>query len=340
MKQINNIKQLNAKGSLIKTINIKSLVISISLTLLILIPVLIVKPDILLAERFFPGSGWLEIAILTIYAGWLSQVMINTNNISNIRTKYWFLFSVVFFTQFVLGLFVNDNFLMTGDLHLPIPALIVAAPVFRGEGFFMPILLISTMALVGPAWCSSFCYIGSWDNLASLKRKPKKVNRKQTIIIRYFMLVFVVAVALVLRYIGASLMTVTFFSLSFGLLGVFIMLYFSRKLGYMLHCTTYCPVGSVVTLLGKLYPIRVKINQDTCTSCSICTTHCKYDALSNDDIKAGKAGWNCTLCGDCLTSCHANSIYFSFFGMKKNVWEVYMAIIVATHAAFLALARL
>ncbi len=322
------------------TIKPKSLIISVSLTLFILIPVLIVKPDILLAERFFPGTGWLEIALLAIYAGWLSHVMINAKNISNIRTKYWFFFSVIFFSQFILGLFVNDQFLMTGELHFPIPALIVAAPIYRGEGFFMPILLISTIALTGPAWCSSFCYIGSWDNLASLKRKPKKVNRKQTIVLRYAMVALVVFIALILRYSGAPMTVVIVFALGFGLLGVFIMLYFSRKLGYMLHCTTYCPVGGVVTLLGKLYPVRVKINKDTCTSCSICTTHCKYDALSNDDIKAGKAGWNCTLCGDCLTSCHADSIFFSFFGMKKNVWEVYMAIIVGTHAAFLALARL
>ncbi len=322
------------------TIKPKSLIISVSLTLLILVPVLIVKPDILLAERFFPGTGWIEIALLTIYAGWLSHIMINAKNISNIRTKYWFFFSVIFFSQFILGLFVNDQFLMTGELHFPIPALIVAAPIYRGEGFFMPILLISTIALTGPAWCSSFCYIGSWDNLASLKRKPKKVNRRQTIVLRYTMVALVVFIALILRYSGAPLTVVIVFALGFGLLGVFIMLYFSRKLGYMLHCTSYCPVGGVVTLLGKLYPVRVKINKDTCTSCSICTTHCKYDALSNDDIKAGKAGWNCTLCGDCLTSCHADSIFFSFFGMKKNVWEVYMAIIVGTHAAFLALARL
>ena len=321
-------------------INTRSLIISTSFTLLLLIPVLIMKPDTLLAERFFPGSGWIEVSLLAIYAGWLSQVMINTKNISNIRVKYWFFFSVIFFTQFLLGLFVNDKFLMTGDLHLPIPALIVAAPIFRGEGFFMPILLISTLAIVGPAWCSSLCYIGSWDNLASLKNRPKKVNRKQTIILRYLMIVLVVAVALVLKCVGASLTAIAVFAIAFGLFGVFIMLYFSRKLGYMLHCTTYCPVGGVVTLLGKLYPVRVKIDQNTCTNCNICSSHCKYDALSNEDINAGKAGWNCTLCGDCLTSCHASSISFSFFGMKKNVWEVYMAIVVGTHAAFLALARL
>lgn len=339
MKKINNIKTLDS-GSLINNIKPRSLIISSSFVLLLLVPVLFIKPDLLLMERFFPGFAWIEILVLTIYAGWLSQVMINAKSISNIRTKYWFFFSVVFFSQFVLGLFVNDRFLMTGELHLPIPALILAAPVFRGEGFFMPILLISTLALGGPAWCSSFCYIGSWDNLASLKRRPKKVSRKQTIIIRYLMVLLVIVAALILRYSGASISVVIFFALFFALLGVFIMLYFSRKMGYMLHCTTYCPIGGIVTLLGKLYPVRMKIDQNTCTSCNICTTECKYDALSSQDIKAGKAGWNCTLCGDCITSCHASSISFSFFGMKKNAWETYMAIIVGTHAAFLALARL
>ena len=118
------------------------------------------------------------------------------------------------------------------------------------------------------------------------------------------------------------------------------MLYSSRKLGYMLHCTTYCPAGSLTTLIGKLYPMRLKIDQTTCTSCNICSTECRYDALTPLDVKSGTAGWNCTLCGDCLSSCHADSIRFSFFGSKKNAWVIYISIIVALHTVFLALARL
>jgi ferredoxin len=326
-----------------KNINRTAFFITLLLPPFILIPVhFFVKPSMLLAERFFPGTWWLEIAVLTLYSVWLGQIMAKTGNIGNVRIKYWLFFSVIFFGQFILGLTVNEQFLMTGKLHLPIPALIVGAPIYRGEGLFMPILLLSTLAIVGPGWCSHLCYIGAWDNLAARnKKRPKKTfSRKQTLIIRYLMLALVVVAAALMNYFGVSITAAFVIALAFGLFGVFLMLYSSRKLGYMLHCTTYCPIGSVTTLLGKLYPARIKIDQNTCTACNICSTECRYDALTPIDIKNGKAGWNCTLCGDCLSSCHASSIRLSFFGSNKNAWIIYISIIIGLHAGFLALARL
>ncbi len=334
---------MNKLFTSVKELNLIAFFITLLLPSFILVPVhFAVDPPMLLAERFFPGTWWIEIMALSIYAVWLGQVMAKTGNIGNVRAKYWMFFSIIFFSQFILGLSVNDQFLMTGKLHLPIPALIIGAPIYRGEGFFMPVLLLSTLAIVGPGWCSHLCYIGAWDNLAARnKKKPiKTISRKQTLIIRYLMLVFIVVAAALMNYFGVSISIAFGLAMAFGLFGVFLMLYYSRKLGYMLHCTTYCPVGSVVTLLGKLYPLRVKIDQNTCTACNVCSTECRYDALTPIDVKSGSAGWNCTLCGDCLTSCHANSIRFSFFGLKKNGWLIYISIIVALHAVFLALARL
>ncbi|MBN1651868.1 MAG: 4Fe-4S binding protein [Bacteroidales bacterium] len=326
-----------------KELNYTAFFITLLLPPFILVPVhLFVKPSMLLAERFFPGTWWLEIALLTIYAVWLGQVMAKTGNIGKVRVKYWLFFSIIFFGQFILGLTVNSKFLMSGNLHLPIPALIIGAPIYRGEGFFMPLLLLSTLAIVGPGWCSHLCYIGAWDNASARhKKRPKKtITRKQTLILRYAMLALVVVAAALMNYFNVPITAAFVIALAFGLFGVFLMLYYSRRLGYMFHCTTYCPVGSLVTLLGKLYPLRVKIDQNTCTACNICSTECRYDALTPIDIKSGSAGWNCTLCGDCLSSCHASSIRFSFFGSRKNAWIIYISIVVALHAGFLALARL
>ena len=327
----------------IKELNLTAFFITLLLPPFLLIPVhFFVQPSMLLAERFFPGSWWLEILVLTIYSVWLGQIMVKTGNIGNVRIKYWMFFSIIFFGQFILGYTINNKFLMTGDLHLPIPALIVGAPIYRGEGFFMPILLLSTMLIVGPGWCSHLCYIGAWDNAAArVKKRPhKSFTRKQTIIMRYFMLALVAIVAFTLNYFWVSTSIAFIIALAFGLIGVFIMLVFSRKLGYMLHCTTYCPVGGITTLFAKIYPIRVKIEESTCTTCGICSTECRFDALTPLDVKSGTAGWNCTLCGDCLSSCHAGSIRFSFFGSKKNAWIIYISTIIGLHAGFLALARL
>lgn len=62
------------------------------------------------------------------------------------RTRARLLFSIVFFGQ-LLGILVNPVFLMTGKQHLPVPAIILAGPLYRLEGLFMPILFLSTLLL-------------------------------------------------------------------------------------------------------------------------------------------------------------------------------------------------
>ena len=133
-----------------------------------------VSPPILLLERFLPGAGPVEIALLSIYAAWITEFMLDTKRSGKTRTLIWSLFSGVFFAQFILGLTGLEKFMMTGKLHLPVPAMIIAGPVFRGSGFFMLILFLSTTIFVGAAWCSHFCYIGAWDNLFSRNtHRPK-----------------------------------------------------------------------------------------------------------------------------------------------------------------------
>jgi len=326
-----------------KKINYLPLVISAFVTLFLLIPVQItVKPPMILAERFVKGGGWVEIALLTVYAVVLTYIILYKEKIRKVRLRYWLFFSVVFFMQLFLGLLVNEKFLMSGELHLPIPALIVADPIYQpGGSLFMVFLLLSTIAVLGPAWCSHLCYIGAWDGLASSKkRKPKPFGRKFTIFFRYFMLVSVVGVAFLMRLLHVPLSTAIVFAILFGIIELALMYLVSFRFGYMFHCTTFCPIGSIVTLLSKLYPARIRINHSTCTFCNACTVKCRYNALSGEDIKKGKAGWNCTLCGDCIDSCHTDAIYLSFFGSKKNAWEYYIAVVIGVHTVFLALARL
>jgi NAD-dependent dihydropyrimidine dehydrogenase PreA subunit len=311
-------------------------IISILIPLFFLLPVQIfLDKPMILAERFIKNGGWFEIFILVIYSFLLTYIMLKPKNIIKWRARYWTFFSILFFTQFILGLLVNEKFLMTGKIHLPIPALIIAGPVFRGEGFFMITLLLSTILIAGPTWCSHLCYIGAWDNLASKSVKTQKMlSRKVMLILRYSMILFVLVFSFLLRFFRVSIEIVGVLAIAFGILGILIMIFLSRRNGYMVHCTTYCPIGGIVVLLGKIFPFRVKINTNTCTSCNKCSTDCKYDALRIEDIKNGKAGWNC------INSCNHNSIRFSIFESKSNFWDIYIALVVGIHTLFIALARL
>jgi polyferredoxin len=133
----------------------------------------------------------------------------------------------------------------------------------------------------------------------------------------------------------------TLLAIGFGILGLSLILLISRKEGRMVHCTTYCPIGTIVNLGRYVNPFRLTIDQNSCTECMACTTKCKYNALNRADILDGKPGLTCTLCGDCLSSCHAGSLQYRFPGLSnQGARTLYLLISISLHAATMALARI
>ncbi|MBS3778984.1 MAG: hypothetical protein KGY41_01170, partial [Desulfovermiculus sp.] len=80
---------------------------------------------VLLADRYQPGSGMLQILVLGIYACFVGHKLLNTAQTARIRSRVWAFFSVVFFAQLLLGLAGIPSMLMPGELHAPVPALIL-----------------------------------------------------------------------------------------------------------------------------------------------------------------------------------------------------------------------
>ncbi len=295
---------------------------------------------VLLVDRFWPGWGWLEALALAAYAGWLCQAVLDPARSARWRLRVWGLFSLVFFSQLGLGLAGADQLLMTGRLHLPVPALIVAGPLFRGHGLFMLILFASTVALAGPAWCSWLCYVGAWDGLAASGRKPAGPLPAWRWPLRLALLGLAVAAALALRALGADTLTAVWIAAGFGLLGVGIMVFVSRRLGVMAHCSAWCPIGPLGNLLGRLNPFRVRMTGD-CTKCGACARACRYDALTPADIERGRPGLSCTLCGDCVGACRHTAMEYRFPGLTPAASRaLFLALVAGLHAAFLGVARI
>lgn len=293
---------------------------------------------VLLMERFIPDSGYVAILIVAFYAAWLTEKFLMSDDTAKLRVRIWLFFSIVFFAQFFLGIAGFDIFLMTGKLHVPVPAVIVGGPVFRGEGFFMPVILVSTIILFGPAWCSYLCYFGAWDGLASSRCRKSNVDISKVAPFRYAILFLVIISAAAMRYAGVEPLIAAAAGIIFGLVGIGIMIFVSRKKGVMLHCTAYCPIGLIVDYAAKISPFRIKITEN-CNRCGACSNACRYGALSSSDLKRGKPGLTCTLCGDCLSSCKKGEISYSFFNLSgKNSRIVFTVIVVSLHAVFLGLA--
>jgi len=309
--------------------------------LFILIPVqLMVENPMLLLERFLPGAGWFEIALIALYGAIVAYKMQDPSKVQLWRRYTWLAFSVVFFFQLILGLFGFEEFLMTGKLHLPVPMMILAGPIYRGHLSVMSILFVSTLVLSGPAWCSHLCYFGAIDSISS-SGKTKRTPIRNKWALKSTVLLFVIAGAIVLRWMKIPVFTATLLAAGFGVIGLGLILLVSRKEGRMVHCTAYCPIGTIVNLGRFVNPFRLTIDQDSCTECMVCTTTCKYDALNRSNIEARKPGMTCTLCGDCLSSCHAGSLRYRFPGLSsRNARYLYLFITISLHAATMALARI
>lgn len=296
--------------------------------------------QMIIFDRFIPGSGMTEIVLLGIYSGFITELFLTLKNTSKLRVRMWAGFSVVFFLQFILGISGIDQFLMTGNLHIPVPAVIVGGPVFRGSGFFMVTLFFVTIAAAGPAWCSYFCYFGAWDNVAARRVGKCGSIPTKNILIRVLILAIIVFTAYMFRIFSVSEIAAASAAICFGLTGLIIMRMMSAKRGVMIHCTSYCPIGLIAALAGKISPFRIRIEK-TCSSCMACSKVCRYGALGNNEIISHKPGLTCTLCGDCVNVCHNNSIHYNFYGLsQKTARALFTVIVVSIHAVFLGFARI
>lgn len=299
-----------------------------------------VKNPMLIFERFYTGAGWIEILILSVFAAFLMTKMLDKTQTEKWRNRTWLLFSIVFFSQLALGLMGFDKFLMTGKLHLPIPAMILAGPIYRFEISVMPFLFLSTIILTGPAWCSQLCYFGAIDSAFANRNKTKKFSFKNMMIYKNVFLIVFVLLVFLLRIFEISVQKATIFALIFATIGISIMIALSSRKGKMMHCIAYCPIGTLVNYMKFINPMRMYIDNE-CSNCMRCTKHCKYNALTKQDIENRKPALTCTFCGDCVTACHSSSIKYKLFKLSPETSRnIYLLITIVMYIVFIGVGRI
>ena len=294
--------------------------------------------QLLLLDRFMPYGGWIEIPFIGIYAAFLTYRMSDPAQSAKWRLRSWSLFTIVFFGQLALGLLGHETFLMTGKLHLPVPAMILGGPVYRGQATFMTFLFLSTVILAGPVWCSHLCYFGAMDAWAAKGKKKRSITLNPYI--RFGMVGVFISTVIVLRFIGASAQLATLLGAGFGIIGLCVIAGHSFRKKQMVHCTHFCPIGIIVSYLKRVNPFRLTINQD-CTLCMNCSSVCKYGALHKRNIIERKPATSCTYCGDCISTCHVNAFEYHFFKFSPAIsHRIYLVLSVSLHAIFLSLGRI
>lgn len=300
--------------------------------------------DILLFDRFLPGLGFVQIAGAAALGFWLTGKFLDPASAPKWRRRTWLWISVAFFGQLLLGLTVSPMFLMTGELHFPVPMVIEGGFAYRGELSFMPILFLATILLSGPAWCSQLCYMGGCDLNRARVGKDFKAFSKPVKGRWYFRLgsvVLVAVTALLLRYLGAPGWLVITLVAVWGVAGWLIVAFVSPRRRQMIHCNLFCPMGAIVSLLKWVNPVRLRFNQKHCTHCMRCARACPYGAVAASDLDKGRPAPNCTMCGDCFSACSHGAVEYRFFGLgPSKARTTYLVVVLALYVTFLMLARI
>ena len=296
----------------------------------------------LLSDRFMAGAGWVQILLAGILAGWLYGELLNPSTHNRFRRRLWWGFSLVFFGQLLLGIAVDKIFLMSGQLHFPVPMVIEGGPVYRLQLSFMPVLFMITVLLSGGAWCSQLCYMGGVDS--AVAAGSKRVGAVRPIRGRWWWrggsFVFVALVAWGLRVSDAPGWLVVALVGLWGVVGWMIVVFVSPRKGQMVHCNIYCPIGALVSIVKWVNPVRIRFSYK-CTGCMSCARVCRYGAITENDLEHRRPALNCTTCGDCYSACPHGAVEYSMLFIRgERARSVYTGIVTALCVSFLMLARI
>lgn len=295
-----------------------------------------------LLERYLPLLGSAQIFFAAWYAAFVSGRLVDPSKSREARKWVWLVFGCVFFIQFFLGVLGFEKMLLTGKLHVPIPAFIIYAPIFRESFSMMPIIVLAATLLAGSAWCSMLCYFGPFDSLAAGNRAARPYPAWMGAFLRYGRAVVLVAGCLAaygLRFAGVSLAASVSIAVAFALCSLLVMALVSKKYRGMAHCSAFCPMGLVANLLGRVSPWRVRVDSFACDNCGVCEKICKYSAISRESRAAGKTLLRCSLCRDCVGACKSKAIYLHFPGLERDIaWKMFTALITVLHVLFLCIA--
>ena len=84
------------------------------------------------------------------------------------------------------------------------------------------------------------------------------------------------------------------------------------------YCNTICPVGTILSFLARFSWLKIRMDEDKCIKCGLCSKNCKASAI---DFKNFSIDYSrCVVCGDCLSPCKKDAIHYTL-PLKKMIKE-------------------
>ncbi|MBQ3027400.1 MAG: 4Fe-4S dicluster domain-containing protein [Alistipes sp.] len=74
------------------------------------------------------------------------------------------------------------------------------------------------------------------------------------------------------------------------------------------YCNTVCPVGTILSFFARFSLLRIEIDEEKCSKCTLCEKNCKASAI---DTQSGKVDHSrCVVCGDCIDKCNRDALHY------------------------------
>jgi len=84
------------------------------------------------------------------------------------------------------------------------------------------------------------------------------------------------------------------------LISILIVFLITSTVNRLFWCKYLCPLGGALAVFNKIAPLRLVINQSSCTNCGCCDAACPMDI---PNIPENLRGAECIQCLECLETC-------------------------------------
>jgi len=82
------------------------------------------------------------------------------------------------------------------------------------------------------------------------------------------------------------------------------------------YCNTFCPVGTILGLVSRFAMFRVRIKEESCNNCGLCSMNCKASCIDSKNEKVDNS--RCVGCFNCLTVCKKKAVKYEFAWKKEK----------------------